>query len=53
MQDGAKHYWHADVKTWFLDHNIETMIWPSQSLDLNLVEHIWHYIKKELSKAIY
>lgn len=49
MQDGAQYYWHTDVKTWFTNHNIETMIWPPQSLDLNPIENFWGFMKNKVS----
>ena len=34
------------------DHNeVTPMEWPAQSLDLNIIENIWLYIKKELQKS--
>jgi hypothetical protein len=31
-------------------HRIKVLIWPPNSLDLNLIEHVWAYIKRELDQ---
>ena len=34
------------------DHNkVTSMEWPAQSLDLNMIENIWLYMKRELQKS--
>ena len=34
------------------DHNeVTSMEWPAQSLDLNIIENIWLYMKRELQKS--
>ena len=38
------------AKTWMEDNQITLLDWPPQFPDLNPIEHLWHYIKKELRK---
>ena len=35
-----------------IDHNeVTSMEWPAQSLDFNIIENIWLYMKRELQKS--
>jgi hypothetical protein len=35
---------------WFEDNNIDVMVWPPQSLNINPIEHLWIELKKTLRK---
>lgn len=48
QQDGASCHTAKTTKGWFGEHNISVLSWPSNSPDLNIIENVWHQMKKEL-----
>jgi transposase len=50
QQDNDPKHTSKKAKKWFEDHAITLLDWPAQSPDLNPIEHLWHHIKKELTK---
>ena len=51
MDDNAPVHRGQTVKN-DIDHNeVTSMEWPAQSLDFNIIENIWLYMKRELQKS--
>ena len=48
QQDNAPAHKAATTMRFLREHNIETLDWPPQSPDLNLIENMWGCLKEKL-----
>ena len=51
MDDNAPVHRAHTVKNYKDQNEVSSMEWPAQSPDLNIIENIWLYMKRELQKS--
>jgi transposase len=50
QQDNDSKHTSKKAREWFEDNDIDVLIWPANSPDMNPIEHLWVHIKNELKK---
>lgn len=50
QHDNAPIHKAKKIQQWLKTQNFETIVWPASSPDMNPIEHIWAYMKYNVSK---
>lgn len=48
IDDNARAHRAPEVNSFFADNFVARISWPPQSPDLDLIEHVWNYLKRQI-----